>query len=310
MHMSDNESLSNTKKEYWRADVSKIKEDSIHGSGYLAGKALDVVEEFVNRELYKNRTELLQSLSKLSNALVRAKPLMALIYNRTQNVIDFIHNIPKEEKKIQIIKQAALDEIKRIHKEADIKFDRIVQFGSKIIMDNHSVLVHSYSNLVYSILVKARKLNRHFSVICTESRPNNEGSKMALQLAKAGIKTRLIIDADIVRSVNEVHFILTGMDRLTETTFINKTGTQSLALLADSLNKPIYVAGETDKILLKRTYPVRFLQNNAAEVFKEKHSNLTVSNIYVEETSLKYVNKIIIEDGIFELKEFIDRYLL
>jgi translation initiation factor 2B subunit (eIF-2B alpha/beta/delta family) len=309
MKMSDKESLSNTKKEYWRDDVSQIKEDSIHGSGFLASKAIDVVEEFVNRELYKNRTELLQSLSKLSNALVRAKPLMALIYNRTQKVIEFIHNIPKEEKNIEVIKQMTLEEVKRIRREADKKFDRIVQFGSRMIMDNHSVLVHSYSNLVFSILVKARKLKRHFNVICTESRPINEGSKMALQLAKAGIKTRLIVDADIARSVNDVHFILTGTDRITETTFINKTGTQSLALLADSLNKPLYIAGETEKILLKRTYPVRFLQNSVAEVFKEKHSNLTVSNIYFEEIPLKYVSKAIIEDGIFELKEFIDRYL-
>lgn len=305
--MSSNEE--SKKNEYWRTEVQKIKEDSIHGSGFLANQAMDVVEEFINRELYNNRTELLQSLSKLSNALVRAKPLMALIYNRTQSVIEFIQNIPKEEKDIKIIKQAALDEIKNLRKEAIKKFDRIVQYGARMIMDNHIVLVHSYSNLVYSILVQARKLKRRFSVICTESRPLNEGSKMALELAKAGVKTHLIIDADMARSVNDVHFILTGTDRITENSFINKTGTQALALIANSLNKPIYIAGESDKILLKRTYPVRFLQNNETQVFKEKHSNLTISNIYFEEILLKYVGKIILEDGIIELKEFIDRYL-
>ncbi len=82
-----------------------------------------------------------------------------------------------------------------------------------------------------------------------------------------------------------------------------------MAVLANSMNKPLYIAGETDKILLKRTYPVRFLQSDPKEVLKEKHGNLTVSNIYFEETPLFYVSKIIIEDGIFELKEFIDRYL-
>jgi translation initiation factor 2B subunit (eIF-2B alpha/beta/delta family) len=305
--MSSNED--NKKTEYWRTDVEKIKEDSTHGSGFLANQAMDVVEEFISRELYNNRTELLQSLSKLSNALVRAKPLMALIYNRTQSVIEFIQNVPKEEKDIRVIKQASLDEIKKLRKEANKKFDRIVQYGARMIMDNHLVLVHSYSNLVYSILVQARKLKRRFSVICTESRPLNEGSKMALELAKAGVKTCLIVDADMARSVNDVHFILTGTDRITENSFINKTGTQALALIANSLNKPIYIAGESDKILLKRTYPVRFLQNNETEVFKERHSNLTISNLYFEEILLKYVGKIILEDGIIELKEFIDRYL-
>jgi translation initiation factor 2B subunit (eIF-2B alpha/beta/delta family) len=75
------------------------------------------------------------------------------------------------------------------------------------------------------------------------------------------------------------------------------------------MNKPLYVAGETDKVLLKRTYPVRFAQNNSKEIFESASENLQVDNIYFEETPLSYANKIILEDGVFELKEFIDRYL-
>ena len=298
-----------TKSEYWRPEVSTIKEDNIHGSVYLANQALNIVEEFVNRGLYNNRTELLQSLSKLSNALVRAKPLMALIFNRTRSVIDFIQDIPKEEKDIQTIKSVALDRIKEMRKEADQRVDKITLFGARMIMDQHLILVHSYSKIVHSILDKAGKMKKRFSVICTESRPVNEGSKMALQLAKAGVKTTLIPDADVARAVNEANFILTGTDRFTETSFVSKTGTHTLAILARSMNKPLYIAGETAKILLKRTYPVRFSQNKSSEIFKEKHANLNIRNIYFEETPLSHVSKIIIEDGIFELKEFIDRYL-
>jgi len=307
--MSNKNTEIEDKKEYWRADVSRIREDSVHGSIYLANQALEIVEEFIKLRLYRNRTELLQSLSKLSNALVRAKPLMALIYNRTQNVIEFIQNTPKEEKNIDNIRDATLKHIENLRKEAEKKVEKITRLGSKMIMDHHLVLVHSYSNVVYSILVKAHKLKRRFRVICTESRPANEGSKMAIQLAKAGIKTRLITDANVARAVDEAHFILTGTDRFTETTFVSKTGTRTLAILAKSMNKPLYVAGETDKILLKRTYPVRFLQSNPKEIIKEKYGNLTVNNIYFEETPLSHVNKIIIENGIHELKEFVDRYL-
>jgi len=307
--MSNKNTEIEDKKEYWRADVSRIREDSVHGSIYLANRALEIVEEFIKLRLYRNRTELLQSLSKLSNALVRAKPLMALIYNRTQNVIEFIQNTPKEEKNIDNIRDATLKHIENLRKEAEKKVEKITRLGSKMIMDHHLVLVHSYSNVVYSILVKAHKLKRRFRVICTESRPANEGSKMAIQLAKAGIKTRLITDANVARAVDEAHFILTGTDRFTETTFVSKTGTRTLAILAKSMNKPLYVAGETDKILLKRTYPVRFLQSNPKEIIKEKYGNLTVNNIYFEETPLSHVNKIIIENGIHELKEFVDRYL-
>ncbi|NOX38135.1 MAG: hypothetical protein GXO78_11440 [Calditrichaeota bacterium] len=295
--------------EYWRADVEKIREDSIHGSNFLANQALDIVEEFVKRQLYKNRTELIQTLSKLSNALIRAKPLMALIYNRTKRVIHFIQNIPKEEKNIQAIKKATLEEIQRIREEAEEHFKTVTRLGSRLILDYHIILTHSASSVVESILMEARRQKKRFRVICTESRPRNEGRQLAARLAQAGIKVKLIPDADITRALQEAHFVLTGTDRFTETSFINKTGTHAIAIIAREMDKPFYVAGEGDKILLKRTYPVRFLPNDPAELFPEKLENLQVENVYFEETPIDYLEKVIIEDGIFELKEFVDRYL-
>ena len=120
--MSKRSDVSQQEMEYWRADVAKIKEDSSHGSIYLANAAIDIVEEFVEKQLYKNRTELIQALSKLSNALVRAKPLMALIYNRTRHVIGFIQDIPKEQKDIDVIKRDTLAEIQSMRKSGKIQF--------------------------------------------------------------------------------------------------------------------------------------------------------------------------------------------
>jgi translation initiation factor 2B subunit (eIF-2B alpha/beta/delta family) len=301
--------MSDNNNEYWRSQVEKIKEDSFNGSGYLSNQALEIIEEFIENKTYNNRTELLQSLAKLSNALVRAKPLMALIYNRTQHIIDFIQNIPKDEKDISKIRYMALDEIKVVRKLSEKKVQKITQFGSKVIMDHHVILIHSYSKLVEMILLDAKKHKKRFKVICTESRPLLEGSKMALTLAKAGTKTTLIPDADLARAVNEAHFVLTGTDRITETTFISKTGTHAMAVLAHHLNKPFYIVGESDKILLKRTFPVRFLKSAGKELFDQKNDNLTISNKYFEETPISFLHKLINEDGIFELKEFVDRYL-
>lgn len=295
--------------EYWRQDVAQIKKDSIHGSIYLSNQALDIVEEFVQRQLYNNRTELIQALSKLSNALVRAKPLMALIYNRTRAVLSFIQNIPREEKDIQVIKTATLEELQRLRSAADDHLKAITRWGCRLIMDHHVILTHSASSVVESILLEAAKQKKRYRLICTESRPLNEGAAMAQRLAKAGIKVRLIPDADIARAVSDCNFVLTGTDRFTETSFINKTGTHAIAALAQKMNKPLYVAGETDKVLLKRTYPVRFASNHATELIARAVSNLTVSNIYFEETPVAYADKIVLEDGVFELKEFIDRYL-
>jgi len=295
--------------EYWRDAVSVIRDDSVHGSIYLSNIALEIVEEFVGRQLYRNRTELIQTLSKLSNALVRAKPLMALIYNRTRAVLKYIQDIPKEQKDIHIIKESTLNEIARMKIEAEENVKKVTRWGCRLILDHHIILTHSSSSIVEAILMEAKRLKKRYRVICPESRPLNEGRAMAFRLAKAGVKVKLIPDVDVARAVHDCHFILTGTDRFTETTFINKTGTHMIGCLANQMNKPLYIAGESGKVLLKRTYPVRFPQNDPEEIVKKAPSNLQIDNYYFEESPLVYADKIILEDGIFELKEFIDRYL-
>lgn len=295
--------------EYWRDDVALIRDDSLHGSIHLAGQALDIIEEFVQRRLYRNRTELIQALSKLSNALVRAKPLMALIYNRSRLVLQFIQQIPKEQKDIEAIRDMTLEEIARLREVSVENVKVVTRWGCRLIMDHHVILTHSASSVVESILDEARRQKKRYRLICTESRPLREGAAMAERLAKAGVKVRLIPDADIARAVEDCHFVLTGTDRFTETSFINKTGTHAVASLAYQFNKPLYVAGESDKVLLKRTYPVRFAQNAPEELHENNHANLQVDNVYFEETPIRYAAKVILEDGVFELKEFMDRYL-
>ncbi len=307
--MTKNAKVHDDGMEYWRQDVEKIRKDSTHGSIYISNLALDIVEEFVRRKMYKNRTELIQALSKLSNALIRAKPLMALIYNRTKSVLKFIQDIPKDQKDIDAIQESVLAEIAQLRKKSEYNVQQITRWGCRLIMDHHVVLTHSASSVVESIFMEARRQKKRFRLICTESRPLNEGTSMALRLAKAGIKVKLIPDVDVARAVEDANFILTGTDRFTETSFINKTGTHMIACLANAMNKPLYVAGEGDKVLLKRTYPVRFVQNDPSEIVAQKVANLQVDNYYFEESPLSYANKIVLEDGVFELKEFIDRYL-
>ncbi|GAB4339763.1 MAG: initiation factor 2B [Calditrichia bacterium] len=299
----------NKKDEYWREAVAELAADTTHGSLFLANQALDIIEDYIRQQLYRNRTELIQNLSKLSNALVRAKPLMALIYTRAEHILEFIQAIPKEERNIEIIREKTLDEITNLRRQAEENSKAVTKFGARLILDQHIVLTHSASAAVEAVLLEARRQKKRFRVICTESRPGMEGKMLAERLAKAGIKTRLIPDADITRAVANAHFVLSGCDRITENTFVNKTGTAAINTLALHQSKPFYLVAETGKILLKRTYPVRFQSQNEHELFKNPPDNLTVSNIYFEEVPITDIHKVICEKGIFELPEFMDRYL-
>jgi translation initiation factor 2B subunit (eIF-2B alpha/beta/delta family) len=309
MKMSKKADLKKKNVEYWRKEIEELRKDSTHGSMYLADTSLDIIERFIEKQIYNNRTELFQSFSKLVNALVRAKPLMAMIFTRSHRLLDFIENLPKDERDILKIKNLVMDEIQLIRSETAQKQKSIVKFGARLVMDQHTILTHSSSSMVEAILREAKRMRKHFKVICTESRPLFEGYELAKRLAKAGIKTKLVPDADFSRVAREANFILLGTDRVTETSFINKTGTLTVAVVAREFNTPFYIALDTAKILPKRTYPAKFLSDNEEEILPKTAANLTAENFYFEEIPLSYIHKIVCEAGVFETPEFTERFL-
>ncbi len=307
--MSKKDEMQKKNEEYWREAVEDLREDSSRSSMSLADASLDIVDRFIEKQIYNNRTELFQSFSKLVNALVRAKPLMALIYTRTHRILDFIEDLPKDERDILKIKKLVLQEIQDIRSETVQRHKSILKFGARLVMDQHTILTHSSSRMVESILQEAKRLKKHFRVICTEGRPLFEGREMAKRLAKSGIKTKLIPDADLSRAAQEANFIITGTNRVTETSFINKTGTMTAAVVAREFNTPYYIALDTAKILPKRTYPAKFVSENEKEILEKRVANLSADNFYFEEIPLAYVHKVICEAGVFETEEFNERFL-
>jgi len=309
MKMSKKTELEKEQPEYWREEVQQIKSDSIHSSSYLAAGALDIIERFVEKQLYNNRTELFQSYSKLVNALVRSKPLMALLYTYGHRILNFIENLPKEERDIRKVKKQVLAEIINIRAEAAARQKTLSKFAARLIMEQHTILTYSASSAVEAALLEAKKRKKHFQVICTESRPLQEGTRLALSLAKAGIKTNLIADADLTRTIQGSNFVITGTDRITEASFINKTGTYAAAIVAKEFNVPFYIISDTAKILPKRSYPAKFASGNESQLLEKRVNNLTVENYYFEEVPLSLVHKIVCETGVFETEEFVERYL-
>ncbi len=103
--MSKKDELRKEQEEYWREEVEQLKADFTHSSSELGTEVLNIIERFVQKQLYRNRTELFQSYSKLMNAIVRAKPLMALFYTYSHRIFDFIEALPKDDRDILMMKK-------------------------------------------------------------------------------------------------------------------------------------------------------------------------------------------------------------
>jgi translation initiation factor 2B subunit (eIF-2B alpha/beta/delta family) len=172
--------------------------------------------------------------------------------------------------------------------KTDIIFKKIYPY----LKDKNKVLTLSRSGTVLDILKLWKQENKKLEVIVCESRPKYEGSFMAKDLAKFGIRVKLITDAMMGLIVPKIDVAIIGADIiLNNGNAVNKVGSAPLALLCREYKKPFYVVSTKSKKSRKKIFKPK--QENPEEILKNKIKNLSASNIYFEEIDRKFITKII-----------------
>ena len=89
----------------------------------------------------------------------------------------------------------------------------------------------------------------HLIWIRPEGRPDKTGVLLAKELAKLDVPVKLLIDSAVAYSMDEVDMVIFGADGVVESGgVINMMGTYQIALVAHTMNKPVYVAAESYKV--------------------------------------------------------------
>ena len=289
--------------------IERIKLDNTSGSRELSKKAADILIFLVENVKNTNTSELINLIQYTTNELTKAQPIMASIVNLANSIL--LENIGL--KKIDKIKQNINKSCQLFIQHLEISSKIISELTVKIIKDDTTVITHSYSSTLLNTLIFAKDLGKNFKIICTESRPMNEGLELARQLGKKGINVELMVDSAIFSIVLDADLILVGADALSSLGVVNKIGTHGLALAAKQYKKPIYVLCSMDKILPKE-YPIIFkYEKNPNEIISKPIKNITPVNYYFDLTPLDFITGIITEKGIlspFEIQEHIKKLLL
>jgi len=69
------------------------------------------------------------------------------------------------------------------------------------------------------------------------------------ELAKLDVPVKLVIDSAVAYTMDEVDMVFVGADGVVESGgIINMMGTYQIAMVAKSMNKPVYVAAESYKV--------------------------------------------------------------
>ena len=75
--------------------------------------------------------------------------------------------------------------------------------------------------------------------------------RLSNELAKLDVPVKLVIDSAVAYTMDEVDMVFVGADGVVESGgIINMMGTYQIAMVAKSMNKPVYVAAESYKVCL------------------------------------------------------------
>ncbi|KAJ0006844.1 hypothetical protein Pint_29438 [Pistacia integerrima] len=157
--------------------------------------------------------------------------------------------------------------IERAEKFGEISYKArriIAMLSQDFIFDGCTILVHGFSRVVLEVLKTAAQNKKLFRVFCTGfvlmfsellGRPDRTGLRLSNELAKLDVPVKLLIDSAVAYSMDEVDMVFVGADGVVESGgIINMMGTYQIALVAHSMNKPVYVAAESYKFA--RLYPL------------------------------------------------------
>ncbi|XP_062087937.1 uncharacterized protein LOC133794626 [Humulus lupulus] len=148
--------------------------------------------------------------------------------------------------------------IERAEKFGEISYKArriIAMLSQDFIFDGCTILVHGFSRVVLEVLKTAAQNKKLFRVFCTEGRPDRTGLRLSNELTKLDVPVKLLIDSAVAYTMDEVDMVFVGADAVVESGgIINMMGTYQIALVAHSMNKPVYAAAESYKFA--RLYPL------------------------------------------------------
>jgi len=213
-------------------NIEQITSNQSAGSSILLKM---IIDEFLNYG--HTREEVKWAINKLKNI----DREMAVVYHFLRAVEsyserDFKHRV-----------QEYADKWKRADKEI---FNYLLR---NIEDDPISLLVHSHSGVIMSVVQNLSKKGYEPTIFQTASAPEMEGLLQAEYFKGIGLDVTTIADDRINNYIKDITLCLLGVDHYSGRGFVNKIGSKNIVNLAFKQNIPVYVLGDSRKMVSKIT---------------------------------------------------------
>ena len=221
--------------------IEELRQNREHGGSWMARRAIEALVETARAEAASGE-QLLDALTAAGRRLAQCRPSVAAIAGAVGRLLasaaawaelepaEFRHRLEQEA-------QALLDAHDRAPAAIAIQLrDRLQEAF---------VFTHSASATVKEALLH----NPPKRVLCTVSRPFEEGVRLAEELREHGLAVELVEDINAPERLQEASLLLLGADTVfLDGTLLNKIGTRRLAEAAALQGIPVVVACEVIKV--------------------------------------------------------------
>jgi translation initiation factor 2B subunit (eIF-2B alpha/beta/delta family) len=157
------------------------------------------------------------------------------------------------------------------------------------------VLTLSDSSTVRAGLLKAAD-GRGLEVVCLESRPLNEGLRLARALADGGVHVTVCVDAAAAALLPGCRAVVMGADSVGDSGIVNKVGSVAVALSARAAGVPVWVVTDRTKFL-PEGFPQPIDDDRPADEVAKATGGVRVWNRYFEMLPFDWVRWVVTDAG-------------
>jgi ribose 1,5-bisphosphate isomerase len=270
--------------------VAPLRADAISGAAELARAAATVIERASQEAPAESGGALVEWLSTLVIAVLDAQPAMAPMMTLAREVLGRLD----ASASVAETRSAAVAAVSTFRESSSAGAAAAARAAASQIPGS-PVLTLSFSATVRDALTLAAG-DRPVQVVCLESRPLNEGSALARELASAGLSITLAVDAAAEGLLPECGAVLMGADSIGDRGVVNKIGSAALARGAAQHGIPLLVVADSSK-LLPVGLPQSLGVDRPAEEVARPTAGMRVWNRYFDVYPADLVTSFLTEKG-------------
>ncbi len=277
------------------AALEGLRQDRLEGASALARRGLEILAASASGMEARNPSELRQGLRARAERVQRARPSMAPLVRLVQRWSEGLTEVSGDD--LAAARLGAAERAKALAGLSRQAVEQVADHTAAAIGPGKTLLTHSLSATVLGVF--QRLAGQGVAAIVSESRPLNEGHRLAGLLSGLGVPTRLVTDAQIGLAIADADLVLVGADSLLpDGSLINKAGTYLLALAARERGVPFWVCCESFKQRDAGMPPLELERMDPAELGAPELPGVRIDNLYFDVTPVRFVTAWVDEQGV------------